>query len=151
MKSSFRRRERHAVRGEIAEVSRKDEGVLIAPRQHDRAGVGEIHSRRPLLDCIEHRRDSIRSQGGDVHPRNQPAQSPHGGRVILQAVLSFGNRRFAGDEARRHALKCAHGPCVVGVTAIDRRFKRSGVDDDGSSRRDGGGLCHGVERDRGAE
>jgi hypothetical protein len=54
--------------------------------------------------------------------------------VIFQPVLCFGNGRLKGDKAGGHPAQNPYGPGVVRIAPIDCRPKRSGVQDDGSSR-----------------
>jgi hypothetical protein len=54
--------------------------------------------------------------------------------MILQAVQGFRDRRFTRDEPAGHRAEDSLGPRVIDVASIDGGLKRSGVDDDGSSR-----------------
>lgn len=115
---------------------------MVAARKNDGTPVSEIPSRRPSFDLVEDRRQPIRAERDDVHSADQPAQCPNGSRVILQPVLSLRDGCFAGDEPRGDRTKGPHGPFVIDIAPVDGGLKRSGVDDDGSSRRDDGGLFH---------
>lgn len=142
VKRPFRRGERDPISGEVAEIGGEHERRIVIARKDDSAPVGEVHSRRPSFDLIEYGRQPICAKRDDVHPADESAQSPNGRWVILQPVLRPRDGRFARDEARGNRAKGPHGPRMIDVAAVDSSLKRSGVDDDGSSRRDDGGPFH---------
>jgi hypothetical protein len=54
--------------------------------------------------------------------------------MVLQPVEGFRDRCFARDEPAGNRAEHPLGPRMIDVAPIDGRLKRSGVDDDGSSR-----------------
>jgi hypothetical protein len=125
----FRGRERYVVSGKVPKIGREHKRPLVVPGKDHRTGISKVHAWGPTLDLIEHGGNERRSDRHDIHPRHESPQCVDAGGVILKSVLRLRDGRFKSDETRGHRAESADGPRVIDITPVDRRFKRSGVDD----------------------
>lgn len=125
----FRGRERYVVSGKVPKIGREHKRPLVVPGKDHRTGVGKVHAGGPPLHFVEYRRDKSRGYGHDIHARHEPPERVDRGGVILKSVLRLRDGRFKSDETRGDRAESADGPSVINITPVDRRFKRSGVDD----------------------